>query len=123
MAKTRPRVGPHSQRGILARLDGRGELARRMRDIRNELIDALGGQDHVTPQRKLLVDGLCYRVIRSQMLIAAAVMHEGFSEENDRRINWHLNGVRTDLLALGLDRPQEQVPTLTAYIEGRSEAA
>lgn len=96
-------------------------MARRMKLIRAELMDALGGPEIVTPQRQLIIEGLSFRVIRAQMLIVDALNDsEGFTEEADRRVNWHLNAIRADLQTLGLDRPEEQAPTLAAYIEGRA---
>ncbi len=41
MAKSLPTIGQHSQRGAFQKLDGRGEVARRLRAIMPKVTEAL----------------------------------------------------------------------------------
>ena len=112
MAANSYKVGPNSQAESFRSLDGRGIVARRMKEIQAELAEALGGRDQLSPQQRIIIDGLSVRIIRSRMLTAEALGGDGLSDEGERRLNWHLGSIRRDLLALGLDRRGDRVPSL-----------
>ena len=112
------KIGPASQRKAFKRLDGRGVIARRMKAVERELIDALGGEDALSPQKHLLVTGVAQRVIRIQMLWQQIAMGDA-SEEAERRFNWHSNGLRRDLMVLGLNKRKGAAQTLADALGGR----
>ena len=105
MPKTRAKVGPHSQRLALGSIDGRGLIARRMKALRAELTAAIGGAP--TPQQRLLIEGVAIRLTRIRMIWAQMVEDPAaVAEETERRMTWYLNGLRRDLVALGLEGPK-----------------
>ncbi len=113
--KSHPKIGPTSQLETFRKLDGRGVVARRMKAIRHELAEALGGADALSPQQKILIDTIAVRVIRTKMLTAAMLGGDGLSAEAERRLNWHLASLRRDLVALGLEKRATQSPSLKEY--------
>ncbi len=121
-ANPHPRVGPNSQAESFKSLDGRGIVARRMKAIRHELAEALGGADALSPQQKILIDCIAVRAIRTKMLTAQMLGGDGLSAEAERRLNWHLASIRRDLVALGLEKRAAQQPRL-AEILGQGKAA
>ncbi len=76
-AKPHSRLGPNSQAESFKSLDGRGIVARRMKAIRHELAEALGGADALSPQQKILIDTIAVRVIRTKLLTAAMLGGDG----------------------------------------------
>ena len=104
MANNHHLLGPCSQAKSFKSLDGRGVVARRMKVIRDELGEALGGEDVLSPQQRIIIDIVAVRVIRCQMLTAAMLGDDGLSTEAERRLNWHLASIRRDLAALGLEK-------------------
>ncbi len=113
--KSHPKIGPTSQLETFRKLDGRGVVARRMKAIRHELAEALGGADALSPQQKILIDTIAVRVIRTKMLTAAMLGGDGLSAEAERRLNWHLASLRRDLVALGLEKRATHSPSLKEY--------
>ena len=120
--KSHPKIGPTSQLETFRKLDGRGVVARRMKAIRDDLGEALGGDDVLSPQQRLLIDVVTVRVIRCQMLTAAMLSNDGLSAEAERRLNWHLASIRRDLQALGLEKRAKTPPRL-AELLGQGKAA
>ncbi len=117
--KSHPKIGPTSQLETFRKLDGRGVVARRMKAIRDDLGEALGGDDVLSPQQRLLIDVVTVRVIRCQMLTAAMLSNDGLSAEAERRLNWHLASIRRDLQALGLEKRGKAPPSLKEYTSAR----
>ena len=93
-----------------------------MKAIRDDLGEALGGDDVLSPQQRLLIDVVTVRVIRCQMLTAAMLSNDGLSAEAERRLNWHLASIRRDLQALGLEKRAKTPPRL-AELLGQGKAA
>ncbi len=116
-------LGPHSQRESFGKLDGRGVVARRLKTVRVEITEALGGEGALSPQQAILIEGLALRVIRCRMLTAAMLGDDGLSAEAERRLNWHLASIRRDLVALGLERRAAREPTLQEYLSSKQEPA
>ncbi len=120
MAKTYPIIGPHSQRESFKKLDGRGAVARRLKALRNELADALGGEDMLSPQQGILIEVLSIRVIRCRRLLARMVDGDDLSAEGERRLSWHLASIRRDLQALGLEKRAKTPPRLAELLGGKA---
>ncbi len=121
-ANPHSRLGPNSQAESFKSLDGRGIVARRMKAIRGDLVEALGGEGALSPQQAILIEGLALRVIRCRMLTAQMLGGNGLSAEAERRLNWHLASIRRDLVALGLEKRAAQQPRL-AEVLGQGAAA
>lgn len=120
--KKRSLLGPNSQAETFRKLDGRGIVARRMKAIRDDLSEALGGEKILSPQQRLIIDIVTVRVIRCQMLTATMLGDDGLSAEAERRLNWHLASLRRDLQALGLEKRGKAPPSL-AEVLGQGRAA
>ena len=121
MSKIQPKIGPHSQRHVLMKLDGRGKVARRMRAIRDELVAAVGGPDAISPQQRMLIDGIARRSIRCDMIWQQMLVDPaGVSAEAERRFNWHDNALQRGLKELGLERSSPPTPNLKDYIGGQA---
>ena len=118
-AKNHHCLGPNSQAQSFRKLDGRGIVARRMKAIRVDLADGLGGWDTLSPQQRIIIDIVAVRMIRCQMLTAAMLGDDGLSSEAERRLNWHLASIRRDLSALGLERRGPRQPTLKEHCEAK----
>ena len=119
--KSRSLLGPNSQAESFRKLDGRGVVARRMRAIRDDLSEALGGEDVLSPQQRIIIDIVAVRMVRCQMLTAAMLRDDGLSAEAERRLNWHLASIRRDLQALGLEKRAKTPPRL-AELLGQGKA-
>ena len=120
--KSHPKIGPTSQLETFRKLDGRGVVARRMRAIRDDLGEALGGEDVLSPQQRIIIDIVAVRMTRCQMPTAAMLSDDGLSAEAERRLNWHLASLRRDLQALGLEKRGKAPPSL-AEVLGQGRAA
>ena len=90
-----------------------------MKAIRQELVDALGGEAELSPQRRLIIDSVARRVIRIDMLWQEVVAGEA-SAEDERRLNWYQNGLGRDLRELGLDRKADAPPRLRDVLGGKA---
>lgn len=116
MANNHHLLGPHSQAKSFKSLDGRGIIARRMKAIRDDLADSLGGWDALSPQKKILIDAITVRSIRCQMLTVAMLGVDGLSAEGERCLNWHANALTRDLKTLGLERHDPPGPSLPEHL-------
>lgn len=119
MANNHHCLGPNSQALSFRKLDGRGIVARRMKAIRDDLADGLGGWDTLSPQRRIIIDIVAVRMVRCQMLTAAMLGGDGLSAEAERRLNWHLASIRRDLVTLGLERCGPPALTLAEALGGQ----
>ncbi len=102
---TRKSITPRSQRETFQKLDGRGLVARRLKAMRQEFADALGGWEALSPQKRQLVKDTAEVVMRRDWVWQQMVSEpESVSGESERRWAWLGNVVRRNLIALGLDR-------------------
>ena len=99
----------------LRQLDGRSREAKILREIQAALVEALGGNP--SPQEFLILKGACVKALR-----CSAMEHEILSRDGDvpdslqhDYLRWSRE-LRSDLLALGLDRRSGQVGDLTSYL-------
>lgn len=108
--------------------DALTELEFACRSLRGELLDALGGADHVSPQQRLIVD-----VIVSRAVVVGSVARYVGEElggaivdrraKKVRRLALDLQKLEDGLVracqAIGLDRRQAPALTLAEYLETR----
>ena len=114
-------IGPNSTPARLAKLDGRSKEAKFQRQVRTELIAALGGENRVTFGQRMIVGLAAVKALRLAMLAERIMTEADPPEEVDRRFTWFSNSLRRDLQALGLDRrPGDKVPSLSNYLQGRA---
>ena len=105
MAKSPPKIGPTSQRERFGKLDGRGVIAIRLKELRRELAGALGGWDQLSPQRRRLIEDTCQIIVRREMVWKMLVEAPGsVSREMEKHWLWLANTVRRNLQVLGLDK-------------------
>ena len=111
MPRTAVKIGPRSQRNVLASLDGRGEVALKLKKIRNALTVALG--DQLTPGQALIVDSCAFKILRCQMLANRLLIDENATDTTVKNYTWLSNSARRDIIALGLDEKRvDEDPSL-----------
>jgi hypothetical protein len=114
-----PLIGPNSSPARLAKIDGRCREAKFMRQVRSELIAALGGADRVAIGQHMLVGLIATKALRLAMMTERMLAGGEIAFEMDRRFGWYSNSLRRDLMALGLDRtPEVAPPSLSEYLRG-----
>lgn len=105
-------------------LDGRTKLAKALRHIEADLVFALGGDENVTPQEKLILGEVLYKIVRLSLFKAATFQGKSTVANDQVYLAWS-NSMRRDLESLGLQRRERQVLDALTYIqqqqEGRSE--
>jgi hypothetical protein len=102
-------------------LDQRTKFAKALKSVEAELVSALGGDP--TPQERILIDRVVYKLARLTLFEAATFTGEGRTESTDKVYLAWANSMRLDLQALGFKRRQKEVADLTVYMrEAHSEA-
>jgi hypothetical protein len=117
----RSRVGLFSRRGPLRQLDGRTREGAVMRETTRALLDHLGGEHAVTPPQRLLVETCGVLALRVKLACDRMVTGQGDLEALDRHLIALVNSLRLNLLALGLERPKDQAPSLASYLELKAQ--
>jgi hypothetical protein len=86
-----------------------------------ELLDALGGPDRVSPQRRALIEDTA----RLGLVLRASLVRFIQAGDGDAasRVNAAASARRANLVALGLDRVAREVPTLDRYLSARAARA
>jgi hypothetical protein len=89
-------------------IDQRTTLAKLMAHARRELMTALGGEENITPQERILISRIGYKMVRITLF---EQHHLGADIENDVNRYYILwtNSLRLDLQALGLERRAKAV--------------
>jgi hypothetical protein len=104
----------------LTNLDGRSVLAKALSHIQSELVSALGGPETVTPQERILIDRVSYKMARCVLFEADSLSKGGTTSSDAYYLTWS-NSIRQDLLALGLRRRPKAVQDLRSYLEEVSQ--
>lgn len=99
----------------LNNLDGRSALVKAMARIQSELVSALGGDETVTPQERILIDRVSYKMARC-VLFESDSLSKGGETKNDHQYLAWANSIRQDLLTLGLGRRPKAVQDLQSYL-------
>lgn len=99
-------------------VDQRTVLARAMNTLKEDLFMALA--EDVTPQERIIIDRIIYKVIRITLIEAAFL--RGDEVRDDIYTGW-TNSLRSDLMAIGLGRREKTVKLLEEYLkqEAREE--
>lgn len=116
-------IGPTSQAKSFKRLDGRGKIARRLRTITGEIIEALGGDEAMTPQKRLLITIAAQKAVRAEMIFQRLVTEPNSAETTDRYWIGVVNSLARDLQLLGLEHVEKQPPSLSEYLKAASAEA
>lgn len=95
-------VGPHSPTTRILGVDKRTVVGRLLLLFRDELTEHLGGEARLTFPKRCLIRTASVRAVRLSILERDVLLGEA-SSEAERRWSLHANGLRRDLLALGLD--------------------
>jgi hypothetical protein len=104
---------------MLAKLDGRTKQARRLREIKDDLIRHVGGADRVTAPQRYLIDRCAVDIFRLELLDAA--MTAGTFTETDGVIAHALrNSMRLTLRELGLKPVAPAPPSLAEHLARRA---
>ena len=121
VAKTTAKIGPRSQRSSFRKLDGRGVVARRYKGIQDALIGALGGEDALTPQQRLIVEQAAFKLIRVRMIVERLLAEpDKVSPSTEKFCIWYSNSARRDLQALGIEGKAKADPTLGEILRGEA---
>ena len=99
-------------------IDQRTKLARALHAVEADLVSALGGAEAITPQEKILVDRVVYKLARCTL--AEAAHFSGESGADDHYIAWS-NSLRLDLQLLGLERRAKDVLDLGEYVREQTQ--
>ncbi len=111
------RVGPFSRASALARIDHRTSQGRLARHLERELSDYVGDP---TPPQQLLIRMVTVLAVRLSMITERALAEREPSELTDRYLCSYSSQLRQALQALGLERPDAQVPALSSYLVHKS---
>lgn len=113
------RIGPHSRPHKLQVIDGRSAEARRMKAIRAELVEHVGGNPS-TAQR-LLIDRVAMLLLRMELMDREALAGSPMTDIDQRAyLGWN-NAVSRALRHLGLDsKEQPKRKTLADHLRERA---
>ena len=120
--RVRRRLGPYSKTTSLTEIDGRCRVAKQIREFTETLIEHVGGAP--TPAQAALIREAAIKNCRLVMLVDT-ILAGGEGTDFDCATRTYLawsNSLRRDLEALGLSRPEKQVPTITQFLKARPAA-
>lgn len=103
--------------------DRRTKEARYLSQTETALINALGGDDGITPQEALIIKRASMKSLRCALAEAAMIRSNGNASESLQQdyLKWS-QSLREDLKALGFKRrPKELSVTPLQWIEGKTE--
>ncbi len=98
------------------KLDQRTREAKALNQIEGELVTALGGEP--SPQEILIVKQAAVKAVRVALIGQHLLIANGSAPQSllDDYLRWGRE-LRSDLLALGLERRQKSVQNLTDYLQ------
>jgi hypothetical protein len=107
--KRRRRLGPYSKATSLTAIDGRCRAARQIREFTAELVKHLGGNP--TAAQRVLVNAAAVKHAKMVMLADKILADSELDLDLATRtfLAWS-NSLRRDLEAIGLARPEVQLP-------------
>jgi hypothetical protein len=116
------RLGPYAGgiNGHIAftALDGRTTEGQYLRNIRDALSAQIGPSP--TAAQQLLIQAAAVKALRCELLARVVFGEEEIKDNREYHLLAWSNGLRRDLLALGLlDRPNAPLPDLRRYLESR----
>ena len=114
----RSRIGLFSRASAVRDVDGRTAEARIIKSTVRELTDHVGGNP--TAAQRLLIQATATLVLRLRCALDRYVTGDD-PETLDRHVVSLQNALRLNLVALGLERPKDQAPSLSSYLELRAK--
>ncbi len=111
-------IGPHSRPGKLAVIDGRRAEARRMKEVRQELVAHVGGKPSAT--QRLMIDRVAVMLLRMELLDKEAMNGTPMADHDQRAYLGWANSVGRMLRHLGLKGVTGAAPSLSDYLKARS---
>ena len=93
-------IGPHSRPGKLAVIDGRRAEARRMKEVRQELVAHVGGKPSAT--QRMMIDRVAVMMLRMELLDKEAMNGTPMADHDQRAYLGWANSVSRMLRHLGL---------------------
>ncbi|MDE1906711.1 MAG: hypothetical protein KGH75_09725 [Rhodospirillales bacterium] len=112
-------ITPHSRPGKLAILDGRRAEARRMKEIRLELAQHVGGKPSAT--QRLLIDRVAMMMLRMELMDKEALNGTPMADRDQRAYLGWANAVSRALRHLGLKGVDGKAPGLADYLNARRD--
>ncbi|GAN81464.1 hypothetical protein [Acidocella aminolytica] len=110
-----PKIGPHSSAVALAKLDGRTKEARRLKEIRTELCEHLGGTPSST--QTILIDRVAILLLRLEIMDAKALDGTPMTDHDQRAYLAWANALSRMLRHLGLKGQAGKPPTLADVLK------
>ena len=113
-------LGPYSTPDSIAKLDGRTREARRLKQIRAELVQHLGGSP--SPTQKIMIDRSAILLLRLEIMDREALGGAVMSDHDQRAFLGWSNSLARMLRHLGLKGAAGKAPTLVDYLAKRDGA-
>lgn len=110
------RVGAYSTDASLRNIDERTAEGKLMRAVRDELVHHMGGVPSYPEQ--LLIQAISLKAVRLSHF--ARLLLAGNAEGSDERFLAFSNSLRLDLAQLGMKAPRAELPSLSQYIDSKS---
>lgn len=126
MTTDRPNVPIRSQRSrvtngaLLPGIDGRGAWVRRCKDIIREHLSDLGGVDNTSAAERSLIRRVATLTVELEALEAAFATNGSANADQLDLYQRTAGNLRRLLEAVGLQRRQKTLPTLSDYLRQRS---
>lgn len=115
--KTMTHIGPHSRPGKLAIIDGRRAEARRMKEIKAQLSEHVGGAPSVTQQ--MMIGRIAALMLRLELFDKEALSGAPQTERDQRAYLAWSNTVSRMLRQLGVQGQQPKAKTLQDHLRDR----
>ena len=117
------RLGPHSRRGVLDKLDRRSAEARFLADVRAELIQHVGGKASAT--QKALIDQASWLRLHIRLMDNRTAEGHAMTETDSKTYLAWVNSLRQLMVALGpeVPPPASKPITLPEYLAAQRAAA
>jgi hypothetical protein len=120
--RIRRRYGPYTKTTSLTAIDGRCRVARQIREFTATLVQHVGGSP--TPAQAVLIREASVKNAKVVMLTDTILAGKGVDLDCATRtyLAWS-NSLRRDLEALGVSRPEQQLPSPIEYLAVRRKPA
>jgi hypothetical protein len=121
-SRIRPRYGPYTRATSLTQIDGRCRIARQIREFTATLVQHVGGSP--TAAQAVLIREAAIKNAKVAMLVDTILAGQGVDLDCATRtyLAWS-NSLRRDLEALGMTRPDQQLPSPIEYLAARRKPA
>ena len=97
-------------------IDQRTKLARALKHVHAELINALGGPEAVSPQKQIIISRAVYKLARCVLFESHSLASDEVNTGSDNTYLAWSNSLRRDLESLGLERSERKIMDLRDYI-------